>query len=144
VILEPAPATPLARAQLAWVGALILLAQFPLWDHLPSKISRLPLVILGVGSAVVVLVCALVMMDGPEQSADPLREVIFPLFVLGCVHDVAVSAAMTCSKESCLHNNLPTLLWLPLLWVGSAATLTTLFTKAPLASARTILADRAP
>ncbi|HEV2549648.1 MAG TPA: hypothetical protein VGU20_20190 [Stellaceae bacterium] len=114
----------------------------PLWDHLPSKIARFPVVILGVGSAVVVLVCALVMMDGPERIADPLSEVIFPLFLLGCVHDIAVSAAMTCSKEGGLHNNLPTLLWLPLLWVGSAVTLTTLFTKAPQASAQTSVANR--
>lgn len=104
----------------------------PLWDHLPSKISRLPLVILGVASAVVVLVCALVMMDSPEWSADPLRELIFPFFVLGCIHDIAVSAAMTCTKEGGIHNNLPTLLWLPLLWVGSATLLRTLFAKASL------------
>jgi hypothetical protein len=116
----------------------------PLWDHLPSKILRLPLVVLGVVSAVVVLVCALVMMDSPEWSADPLSEVIFPFFVLGCIHDIAVSAAMTCSKETGIHNNLPTLLWLPLIWVGSAALLRTLFTKAALTSAGTILADRLP
>jgi len=116
----------------------------PLWDQLPSKLSRLPLVILGVASAVVVLVCALVMMDSPEWSADPLRELIFPFFALGCIHDIAVSAVMTCSKETGFHNNLPTLLWLPLLWVGSAVLLKTPFTKSPLASARTIVADRLP
>jgi hypothetical protein len=121
----------------------------PLWDYLPSKVSRLPLAILGIGSAVIVLICALVMMTSPQaidsvRVADPLRELIFPFFVLGCIHDIAVSAAMTCWQENGIHNNLPTLLWLPLLWVGSAVTLTTLFTKVSLTSAQTMLADRSP
>jgi transglutaminase-like putative cysteine protease len=35
VIFAPAPAAPLTRAQLTWLGALVVLAQLPLWAYLP-------------------------------------------------------------------------------------------------------------
>ncbi len=39
MIFAAAPAAPLSRAQLAWLAALVVLAQVPLWGHLPLWIA---------------------------------------------------------------------------------------------------------
>jgi protein-glutamine gamma-glutamyltransferase len=46
-MFAPAPAAPLSRAQLAWLAALVVLAQCPLWTYLPLWIA-----VIGSGLAV--------------------------------------------------------------------------------------------
>ncbi|HEX5863596.1 MAG TPA: DUF3488 domain-containing protein, partial [Casimicrobiaceae bacterium] len=72
MIFAPAPATPLNRAQLAWLAALLVLAQLPLWTHL-----RLWIVVTGSG-----LVAARIMLPADRPPPAALRRWLLPLLAL--------------------------------------------------------------
>ena len=72
MIFARAPATPLSRSQLAWLAALVVLAQVPLWTHL-----RLWIVITGSG-----LVVARIMLPADRPPPARLRHWLLPLLAL--------------------------------------------------------------
>ena len=72
MIFAPAPATPLSRWQLAWLAALVVLAQVPLWTHL-----RLWIVIAGSG-----LVALRIALPADRPPPARLRRWLLPLLAL--------------------------------------------------------------
>jgi transglutaminase-like putative cysteine protease len=72
VIFARAPATPLTRSQLAWLAALVVLAQVPLWTHL-----RLWIVVAGSG-----LVAARIMLPADRPPPARLRRWLLPVLAL--------------------------------------------------------------
>jgi transglutaminase-like putative cysteine protease len=72
VIFARAPATPLNRSQLAWLAALVVLAQVPLWTHL-----RLWVVVAGSG-----LVAARIMLPADRPPPARLRRWLLPVLAL--------------------------------------------------------------
>lgn len=73
MIFAPAPATPLTRAQLAWLAALVVLAQLPLWAHLPLWLAA-------TGSGLI----AVRLLLPPDRPPPPwLRRWLLPLLGVG-------------------------------------------------------------
>ncbi|HEX8012915.1 MAG TPA: DUF3488 and DUF4129 domain-containing transglutaminase family protein [Casimicrobiaceae bacterium] len=81
MIFAPAPVSPLARSQLAWLAALVVLAQLPLWPHLP-------LWIIAVGSGLVVA-RMLLPVDRPLPTR--LRRWLLPLLALAVAIGIRTS-----------------------------------------------------
>jgi transglutaminase-like putative cysteine protease len=78
VIFPPAPAAPLARAQLVWLAALIVVAQLPLWSQLPLWLAAS-----GTG-----LVAARLLLPADRPPPPQLRRWLLP--VLGVAFALAI------------------------------------------------------
>jgi transglutaminase-like putative cysteine protease len=71
-MFAPKPAAPLSRAQLAWLAALVLLAQCPLWGYLPWWIAA-------AGSG---LAAARLLLPAPRLPPAQLRRWLLPVLAL--------------------------------------------------------------
>ena len=92
MIFARAPATPLARSQVAWLAALILLAQLPLWSHLP-----LWLAVTGSG-----LVAARLLLPADRPPPARLRRWLLPGLALAVAIGIRLSFGYFLARDPCV------------------------------------------
>jgi transglutaminase-like putative cysteine protease len=92
VIFARAPGTPLSRSQLAWLAALVVLAQVPLWTHL-----RLWIVIAGSG-----LVVARMMLPADHPPPARLRRWLLPLLALAVALSIRWDFGYFMARDPCV------------------------------------------
>jgi transglutaminase-like putative cysteine protease len=92
VIFARAPATPLSRSQLAWLAALVILAQVPLWTHL-----RLWIVVAGSG-----LVAARIMLPADRPPPARLRRWLLPSLALAVALSIRWDFGYFLARDPCV------------------------------------------
>jgi transglutaminase-like putative cysteine protease len=92
MIFAPAPAAPLARSQLLWLAALVLVAQLPLWPHLPPWIAAL-------GSGLVV---ARLLLPADRPLPTRLRRWLLPLLALAVAIGIRMSFGYFLARDPCV------------------------------------------
>ena len=92
MIFAAAPATPLARTQLAWLAVLVLCAQLPLWIHVPPWAAV-------AGAALVVARFAL-----PEELLGParLRRWLLPLLAFAAAVVLRLQFGQFLARDPCV------------------------------------------
>jgi transglutaminase-like putative cysteine protease len=92
VIFAAAPATPLSRTQLAWLAALVICAQFPLW-------TRVPLWVAAAGAGLVVARLAL-----PTERMAPrwLRRWLLPLLAIAAALGIRSQFGYFLARDPCV------------------------------------------
>jgi transglutaminase-like putative cysteine protease len=92
VIFAATPATPLARTQLAWLGALVLLAQLTVASHVLPWIA-------GAGAALVLIRFGL----SPDRMPSPrLRRVLLPVLAFAFAVAIRVKFGYFLARDPCV------------------------------------------
>jgi transglutaminase-like putative cysteine protease len=92
VIFAAAPATPLARTQLAWLGALVLLAQLTVASHVLPWIA-------GAGAALVLIRFVL----SPDRlPSTRLRRVLLPVLALALAIAIRIKFGYFFARDPCV------------------------------------------
>ena len=91
-MLVAAPGPPLVRSQLAWVAALILFAQLPLWP-------RLPLWVVAVGSG---LVAARLLLPADHPVPTRVRRWLLPTLALLVAIGVRTTYGYFLARDPCV------------------------------------------
>jgi len=92
MIFAPAPATPLARSQLAWLAALVLLAQFPLALYVP----------LWTAAAGAGLVAARLALPADRLPPPRLRRWLLPLFAFAIAVGIRMKFGYFLARDPCV------------------------------------------
>ncbi len=92
MIFAPAPAAPLARAQLAWLAGLIVVAQLPLWSYLPLWLAAS-----GTG-----LVAARLLLPADHPPPARLRHWLLPVLGLALALAVRWHFGYFLARDSCV------------------------------------------
>ena len=92
MIFAPAPAAPLSRAQLAWLAALVALAQLPLWGYLPLWIAA-------AGSG---LIAARLLLPAHRLPPTRLRRWLLPVLALAVAFGIRWQFGYFLARDPCV------------------------------------------